>query len=69
MGEVLGEGASRRSGVRLGRVIEVGRDGARTQELDERSALGVHSSLAESSSSGEHGDGWWLSGGFAVVGG
>jgi len=57
VGEVLGEAAGRGGRVRLGGVIDVGRDGARTEEPDEGSALGVHSSLAKSSSSGEHGDG------------
>jgi hypothetical protein len=40
---------------------ELTRDGARTNELDERNALGVDSSLAKSSSSGEHYGGWlWV---------
>jgi hypothetical protein len=34
-------------------------NGTRTDKLDERGALGVHGSLAESASS-EHCDGWWL---------
>lgn len=59
-GPGLGELASGRSRVRLGGVVDVGRNGSGTKELDERSALGVDSSLSKSSGSGEHGDGlWW----------
>lgn len=54
VGETLGERSGRRGRVSLGGVIDVGRDGARTKELDERDALGVDSGLSKSSSSGEH---------------
>lgn len=64
-GPGLGELANGRSRVRLGRVVDVGRNGSGTKELDEGSALGVDSSLSKSSGSGEHGDCYVL----VVVGG
>lgn len=60
LGELLDSGGR----VRLGGVVDVGRNGSRTEELDERSTLSVDSSLSEGSSSREHCDGylggWWL---------
>lgn len=61
-GPRLGELASGRSRVRLGRVVDVGRNGSGTKELDERSTLGVDSSLSKNSGSGEHGDGYVVGG-------
>lgn len=56
VGEVLGERSGRGGRVRLGRMVNVGRNGARTNEPNERNALSVDSSLSESSSGGEHYD-------------
>jgi hypothetical protein len=58
-GKGLGQRALGRGRVRLGGVVDGGGNGTRTDKLDERGALGVHGSLAESASS-EHCDGWWL---------
>lgn len=52
LGELLDSGGR----VRLGGVVDVGRNGSGTEELDERSTLSVDSSLSEGSSSREHCD-------------
>lgn len=62
-GEVVGELSAGRGGVRSGRVINVGRDGASANELDEGSSLSVDSSLSEDSSGSEHCDGFFVVGG------
>lgn len=51
--EAVGELARGRGRVRLGRVVNGRRNGARTDELDHGLTLGVSGSLAESAS-GEH---------------
>jgi hypothetical protein len=56
-GPGLGELLGTRGGVRLGGVVDVGRDGSGTKELDERGSLSVDSSLSEGTSSREHGGG------------
>jgi len=56
--EGFGQRAAGRGRVRLGRVVDGGGNGARTDKLDERRALGVSGSLAEGASS-EHCDFWW----------
>lgn len=53
LGELLDSGGR----VRLGGVVDIGRNGSGTEELDERSTLSVDSSLSEGSSSREHCDG------------
>lgn len=45
-GPRLGELLSARGGVRLGGVVEVGRNGSGSEELDERGSLSVDSSLS-----------------------
>lgn len=54
VGKALRKRSSGGGRVRLGGVVNVGRNSARTDELDEGNTLSVDSSLSESSSGGEH---------------
>lgn len=55
-GPGLGELAEGRGGMRLGSVVDVGRNASGTDKLDEGSSLGVDSSLSKDSGSSEHFD-------------
>jgi hypothetical protein len=55
-GPRLGELLDSRGGVGPGGVVDVGRNGSRTEELDEGSSLSVDSSLPEGTSGREHDD-------------
>lgn len=57
-GEVLRELSGGRGGVRSGGVVDVGRNGARTNEPDEGGSLSMDSSLSKDSRSSEHCEGF-----------